>query len=268
MNRSDETGVPPDDAARAVGQVHPRPEDKGGDGGGRSLEERVVRAAEAALAHQQFVGPVDVLLGLGWLPASRLKAWRLGRVDVLERAVGVNLHKLNDAMEIFSRWARARALLPRETAYVSQTRDRRTLRFSASGNPAIERAYRTHWVSPELTERKRERLALKRDAPPQLVVVSPLHAWTCARCGETGSLLFLEDDKPLCLQCAGLAHLVFLPAGDAKLTRRTQAASSLSAVVVRFSRTRKRYERQGLLVEQAALDQVRAAIEAAQGERG
>src|SRR6266540_1653274 len=38
-------------------------------------------------------------------------------------------------------------------------------------------------------------------------------------------------------------------------TRRANQASRLSAVVVRFSRTRKRYERQGLLVEDAALEQ-------------
>ena len=50
-------------------------------------------------------------------------------------------------------------------------------------------------------------------------------------------------------------HLVFLPSGEAALTRRAKKASGLSAVVVRWSRTRKRYERQGLLVEVAALEQ-------------
>jgi hypothetical protein len=50
-------------------------------------------------------------------------------------------------------------------------------------------------------------------------------------------------------------HLVFLPSGDAALTRRAMKASGLSAVVVRWSRTRKRYERQGLLVEEAGLEQ-------------
>jgi hypothetical protein len=51
---------------------------------------------------------------------------------------------------------------------------------------------------------------------------------------------------------------VFLPAGDAALSRRARQASRLSAVVVRFSRTRKRYERQGLLVEEAALESAEA----------
>ena len=47
---------------------------------------------------------------------------------------------------------------------------------------------------------------------------------------------------------------MFLPAGDAALTRRSRKYSALSAVVLKWSRARKRYERQGLLVEEAALD--------------
>jgi hypothetical protein len=49
-------------------------------------------------------------------------------------------------------------------------------------------------------------------------------------------------------------HLVFVAAGDAALTRRAKKASGLSAVVVRFNRSRKRYERRGILVEEAALE--------------
>jgi len=91
-----------------------------------------------------------------------------------------------------------------------------------------------------------------------MVVVEPLNEWTCTGCGGSGSLLFMEDAGPLCLGCADLDHLVFLPAGDAALSRRARKASRLSAVVVRFSRARKRYERQGILVEEAALQQAEA----------
>jgi len=70
--------------------------------------------------------------------------------------------------------------------------------------------------------------------------------------------LFMEGAGPLCMDCADLGHLVFLPAGDAALSRRAKQASRLSAVVVRFSRARKRYERQGILVEEAALEQAEA----------
>jgi hypothetical protein len=68
-------------------------------------------------------------------------------------------------------------------------------------------------------------------------------------------LLFMEDGGPLCLDCADLGHLAFLPSGDAALTRRAKKASRLSAVVVRWSRSRKRYERQGILAETDAIAQ-------------
>ena len=95
----------------------------------------------------------------------------------------------------------------------------------------------------------------KRGARSEIVVVSALKDWTCVECEGGGSMLTMEDRGPLCLDCADLAHLVYLPAGDAALTRRARKASGLSAIVVRFSRARRRYERQGVLVEEPALQQ-------------
>lgn len=213
-----------------------------------------MRAAEAALADKRYVSAVDVLVGLGWLPPPRVDEWRQGRVPVLEHVVTANLSKISTAMRALRRWALQRGLSPSETAYVARTRDRRHLRFSVSGDPAIERAYRTQWVSPELSERKRQRLAERERRPPDLVVISPLKAWTCARCEGTGDLLIMDEAGPFCLRCAGMYHLVFLHRGNAALTRRAKAASGLSAVVVRYSRSRQRYERQGVLVEEEALE--------------
>ena len=158
-------------------------------------------------------------------------------------------------MRTLRTWALERGLTPTDTAYVARTRDRRALQFSVSGDPDIELAYRTQWVSPDLSVRKAERLRATANRPPDLVVVAPLNEWTCAVCGTTSNdLLLMQDDEPHCLRCAQLDHLVFLPAGDAKRTRQAHRASRLTAVVVRFSRTRKRYERQGLLVEPDALE--------------
>lgn len=214
------------------------------------LEQRVTTAAEVALAEQRFVSAIDVLLGLGWLSPSHLDRWRQGRVESLERLVRVDLATIALAMAAFRRWARQRGLNPSETDYVAGTRDRRQLRFSASGDAAIERRYRTHWVSPDLSQRTVER----QSRPPDLVVIWPVNEWTCTSCGGTGEFLFMEDPGPLCLHCADLGHLVFLPSGDAALTRRAKRASRLSAVVVRWSRSRKRYERQGILAEAEAIE--------------
>jgi hypothetical protein len=222
------------------------------------LEQRVVAAAEDALARQQYVAPVDVLAGIGWVPFSLIDSWRQGRVADLEAVAAVGPDRLASALEILRRWAQRNGLTAEEVAYVAATRDRRPLQFTAGEDPATERAYRTHWVSASLSPAKRERLTQRQSQPPDLVVIDALREWTCTECGGTGSFLFMEGEGPLCLTCADLDHLVFLPRGDVALTRRARKESGLSAVVVRFSRARKRYERQGLLVEEAALERAEA----------
>ena len=92
----------------------------------------------------------------------------------------------------------------------------------------------------------------------EIVVFSIVRESTCAECGielYKGSFLRMEKERPLCMACADLDHLMFLPSGNTALTRRARKHSTLDAVVVRFSRTRGRYERQGVLVEEVALEQ-------------
>lgn len=82
---------------------------------------------------------------------------------------------------------------------------------------------------------------------------------TCDECkedlGSKAWITLTKDKGALCLSCADLDHLVFLPSGDAALTRRARKHSTLSAVVLKWSKARKRYERQGLLVEEPAVIQ-------------
>ncbi len=66
------------------------------------LEQRVVRAAEAALAERKFVTSIDVLVGVGWLEPRRVDEWRQGRVDYLERVVIASLGKISTAMRAFA----------------------------------------------------------------------------------------------------------------------------------------------------------------------
>ena len=82
---------------------------------------------------------------------------------------------------------------------------------------------------------------------------------TCNECksdlGRHAWVLLAGERGAICLTCADLDYLLFLPPGDAALTRRAHKHSTLSAVVLEWSRARKRYERQGLLVETQALEQ-------------
>lgn len=91
-----------------------------------------------------------------------------------------------------------------------------------------------------------------------LLVFSILRESKCSECNKelwNGDFLFKEGERGLCMDCADLDELVYLPSGDAALTRRAKKHSPLSAVVVRFSRARRRYERQGILVSEAGLAQ-------------
>jgi hypothetical protein len=130
------------------------------------LERRVVTAAAAALARSRSVSSVDVLVGIGWLPPTFVEEWRRGRVDHLERRAAVPPDRLAAALEIFRGWAERNGLTPSEAAYLAATRDQRPLRFTSTGDEAVERAYRTHWMSPELSNAQRERVTERQSRAP------------------------------------------------------------------------------------------------------
>lgn len=85
---------------------------------------------------------------------------------------------------------------------------------------------------------------------------------TCNECkedlGSKAWITLIGDGQATCLDCADLGHLLFLPSGNTALTRRARKHSTRAAVVLKWSRARKRYERQGLLVEEGALDRAEA----------
>ncbi|MFY9342087.1 MAG: hypothetical protein WAT39_06345 [Planctomycetota bacterium] len=228
----------------------------------QDLRERVATAAAAALQHQGHVALVDVMVRLGWLAPSHVLEWQTRRRPFLDSAIQTNPKKVAAAMRLFAAWAEQQGLEAAAGEYVARTAAREPLQFSASGDPAIEEVWRTHWVSSELPATQRARIAAKAQKPPELVAIEARHPdWKCHRCGGTGALLVMEPPGPACLSCAGLGQLEMIPSGDALLTRRARAKSKLTAVVVRWSQTRKRHERIGALVEPAALAAARASIE-------
>ena len=94
--------------------------------------------------------------------------------------------------------------------------------------------------------------------PSDLKVFISSRESKCDECGEhlgRHAWVMLHGERgALCLTCSDLDHLVFLPSGDAALTKRARKHSRLSAVVLKWSRARNRYERQGLLVESEAVE--------------
>jgi hypothetical protein len=224
----------------------------------QALERRVVQAAEAALSDHQYVSAIDILCGMGLLAPTHLEDWRRGRVDFLERVIQGNLKKISASMAAFRRWARETGLQPSETRYMRHGRGgAQELRFSKTGDPGIERSYRTHYISRALSERKQQQINEKLSRAERPVVFQIITDSQCSECGaelSRGSFLLMEAQQPLCLACARLGDLEYLPAGDPALTRRATKYGERAAVVVRFSRSRGHYERQGILVEVAALE--------------
>ena len=109
----------------------------------KRLEKLVANVAGAAISTRGEVSPAEVLVGIGWLTKEKLDAWRMGQVPYLERVVNTNLNKISRAMKAFRSWARHSKLEPRLITY---RRRSHALRFSKSGTPVIEMAYRTHFI--------------------------------------------------------------------------------------------------------------------------
>ncbi len=66
-------------------------------------------------------------------------------------------------------------------------------------------------------------------------------------------MLIMEEAGPSTWPAPTWTTWSFSPRATPRWTRHSRAASGLSAAVVRFSRARRRCERQGILVEEAAL---------------
>jgi hypothetical protein len=109
----------------------------------KKLAARVTSAAGEAVTAKGYATAIDVFLGVGWLTQDQLTAWKKGQIPYLERVVTANLSKISDAMKVFRVWAAHSNLKPSYTAYKHRSVD---LRFSKSGSPTIETAYRTHYV--------------------------------------------------------------------------------------------------------------------------
>jgi hypothetical protein len=108
------------------------------------------------------------------------------------------------------------------------------------------------------------------DAPQGIVVFKLADASRCRACGikrQRGSFFRMEKSGIVCAVCLRIDHLVFLARGDAALTRRAVKHSKQHAIVVRFSRRRRRNERQGVLVERAALERAKRECEADAAKR-
>ena len=113
------------------------------------LISRMNEVSTELLRENGYISFVDVLLRMGKLAKEDHEAWRLGTIRYLERVIRLNLSQLKYLLHTLKDNARKGGLRPSRTVYVSWGKGpRRPLRFSKSGNPGIEQAYATHFVTP------------------------------------------------------------------------------------------------------------------------
>lgn len=94
----------------------------------------------------------------------------------------------------------------------------------------------------------------------------------CMICGERiplGKSFVAESEnhKGTCFGCSPFGGYVMLPSGNAAMTRRSKKHSTLCGVVLIWNQRRKRYERQGQLVEENAIEKARLECEKDQAIR-
>jgi hypothetical protein len=140
------------------------------------------------------------------------------------------------------------------------------LRILRGDNPKRDCFLRTRYQRSDHSEARKKQIDRKLNKAPDLIVyvIAEKEGATCAECGlgmPQGEWMFQEEGQPLCLSCADLDHLEFLPSGNATLSRRTKKFSGLSAIVMEFNRRRKRYQRLGLLATREGIEQARESME-------
>jgi hypothetical protein len=229
----------------------------------RTIQERVISACEQIMLDQKYISLAEVLKMIGLIKPIHEDSWRKGKIPNLEMMIEGSESKIIETINCFIEWISKAKLTPLKIVSYARTSQKRPLQYSKDGDSHVESLFQTYYFSPNLTQIALQKLQDKLQQEPELVVFWTISDSVCSTCKKEmlkGEFLLMEGDSPLCMSCAGLGHLVFLPRGDAKLTRLANQYSTKTAVVVRFSKTRKRYEREGILVESEALQKAESEV--------
>ncbi len=224
----------------------------------KDSDDRVVRAAEHMLADEGYVGVLDLFLAMHWLEQAHIQRWQRQQVPDLEGLMLSKRPKRLQALEVFEAWAQERDLPQVWAAFYPKSRwQDKELQVTVDGDEDLERRFRQVFLPEDADARSRKKVQAKVQEKPELVAYMVRRETECGWCGTElpkRSLILLEKEAAICLECAELDHLTFLGRGDATLTRRARSNSSLNVVIVEWARRRKRYERQGVLLEPWALE--------------
>lgn len=232
----------------------------------KNLTERVHKAAAIALKHNRSVGPLDLLQEMSFLYCDHVEQWKKGHpmYEYICEHIECGDKKLEQTFAIFKAWTESEGLKPVRGQFLASSRAGGNLKFTHADTPEIVEFYSTHFVSGDASEADVKRATKKLNKAPELNVFEltrdDAECVECHAVTRPGGIILLESKQPICLNCADMDHLAFLPKGDATLTRRAKKASPLSAVVLRFNHRRKHYDRIGILVTIEAIDEAKLSM--------
>ena len=119
----------------------------------------LIGKVHSAMCHQcqsrGYAAPVDVLIDIGVLPKQKYEDWRFGRVPYLVGVFPLNLRKISFIIHPLRVYAEKSGLKPSFCYYKQWGVKKKNgqghkpvipLRFSKSGDSAIERWYAIHTV--------------------------------------------------------------------------------------------------------------------------
>ena len=119
---------------------------------------KVTSAVDQLLKDRFVIAPFEVLIQMGYLTKENYETWRFGRIPYLERVIMCNLSKTNRIMRILRLHAEDRGFRPSSTVYKKWGKGKKILiRFSKSGNPAIENLYSTSYVTSSEANRQSDK---------------------------------------------------------------------------------------------------------------
>ncbi|MCJ8329508.1 MAG: DUF2293 domain-containing protein [Lentisphaeria bacterium] len=195
-----------------------------------------------------------------WIERRHFYNWKDGLHQTLDENFNFSDKKQVEALAIFEKQMEGHKSIDIPWHEHSLLRGECLLRVSA--HDSREALYQRYYFANDLTDRKRKSIEKKLTAEPSPRIFLKVGKDTeCEMC-ETpifkGDFFYLDIQKPYCMKCLNLNHLSFLPSGDATLSRRAREFSESFAEVVEWSR-RGRYERRGILVDEAAIEKAEAS---------
>ena len=119
----------------------------------KEIEKQLGPITTDLLKEKGYVSFVDIFMKLGKLSKEDYEKWRFKKVPCLEIMIKVNLSKISFIMKTVQRNSHKGGLRKSKTVYKSWGKGaKKILRFSKSGDPNIEEAYSTHFLTPKKNE--------------------------------------------------------------------------------------------------------------------